>query len=53
MCLFTLIKMALLLIIVAVVHVVNPRLRIDQAVRFFLILVIVEIAGLAFALVGS
>ncbi len=48
-----LIKMAILLLLVAVVHVVNPRLRIDQAVRFFLILLVLEIGGLAFALVGS
>jgi formate hydrogenlyase subunit 4 len=51
--LFALIKMVLLLAIVGVVHVVNPRLRIDQAMRFFLVLVIVELAGLTFALVGS
>jgi formate hydrogenlyase subunit 4 len=49
----TLLKMIVLLIIVAVVHVVNPRLRIDQAVRFFLVLIIIELAGLAFAIVGS
>ena len=50
---FTLIKMMFLLIIVAVVHVVNPRLRIDQAVRFFLVLILIELGGLVFALAGS
>lgn len=48
-----LVKMLLLLVIVGVVHAVNPRLRIDQAVRFFLVLIIVELAGLTLALVGS
>ncbi|HNW58639.1 MAG TPA: NADH-quinone oxidoreductase subunit H [bacterium] len=51
--LFTLLKMIVLLVLVAVVHVVNPRLRIDQAVRFFLVLVVVELAGLALAVAGS
>ena len=50
---FTLLKMVILLIIVGVVHVVNPRLRIDQAVRFFMALIVIELAGLALALVGS
>jgi len=45
--------MVILLIIVGVVHVVNPRLRIDQAVRFFMALIVIELAGLALALVGS
>ncbi len=51
--LMTLVKMVLLLALVAVVHVVNPRLRIDQAVRFFLILIVIELAGLALAVAGS
>ncbi len=48
-----LVKIVVLLLLIAVVHVVNPRLRIDQAVRFFLVLLVIELAGLAFALVGS
>ncbi len=51
--LFTLLKTAVLLALVGVVHVVNPRLRIDQAVRFFGVLIFTALIGLAFALVGS
>jgi formate hydrogenlyase subunit 4 len=51
--LLSLIKIAVLLVLVGVVHVVNPRLRIDQAVRFFGVLIFTAMIGLAFALVGS
>jgi len=51
--LLTLAKILVILAIVGVVHVVNPRLRIDQAVKYFLALIFVAIIGLAFALVGS
>ncbi len=51
--LITLAKILVILAIVGVVHVVNPRLRIDQAVKYFLALIFVAIIGLAFALVGS
>jgi len=51
--LYVLIKTLLLLVIVGVVHAVNPRLRIDQAVRYFAILIFVTVIGLAFALAGS
>jgi formate hydrogenlyase subunit 4 len=51
--LVNLIKMVVLLLLVGVVHVVNPRLRIDQAVRYFGVLIFVTLIGLAFALVGS
>ena len=51
--LFSFIKILILLLFVGVVHVVNPRLRIDQAVRYFVILIFVAIIGLAFAIVGS
>jgi formate hydrogenlyase subunit 4 len=50
---YTLIKILVLLLIVGVVHAVNPRLRIDQAVRYFAILIFVTVIGLAFALAGS
>lgn len=50
---YTLLKILVLLLIVGVVHVVNPRLRIDQAVRYFAILIFITIIGLAFALAGS
>jgi formate hydrogenlyase subunit 4 len=49
----TLLKMIILIVVVGLVHVVNPRLRIDQAVRYFGILIFVTLIGLAFALVGS
>lgn len=51
--LFTLVKVTILLAIVGVVHAVNPRLRIDQAVRYFGLIIFVSLIGLAFALVGS
>ncbi len=51
--LYTLVKILVMLVIVGVVHVVNPRLRIDQAVRYFAVLIFVTIIGLAFALAGS
>jgi formate hydrogenlyase subunit 4 len=51
--LITLAKVLVLLVIVGVVHVVNPRLRIDQAVKYFLALIFIAFIGLAFALVGS
>ncbi len=51
--LFTLLKVVVLLVVVGVVHVVNPRLRIDQAVKYFGVMIFVSLIGLAFALVGS
>ena len=49
----TLFKMIVMIVVVGLVHVVNPRLRIDQAVRYFGVLIFVSLIGLAFALVGS
>jgi formate hydrogenlyase subunit 4 len=51
--LITFVKILLILAVVGVVHVVNPRLRIDQAVKYFMILIFVAIIGLSFAIVGS
>ncbi|MBN2356631.1 NADH-quinone oxidoreductase subunit H [candidate division KSB1 bacterium] len=51
--LITLIKVVVLLVIVGVVHVVNPRLRVDQAIKYFAVMIFVSLIGLAFALVGS
>ncbi|MDZ7373431.1 MAG: NADH-quinone oxidoreductase subunit H [candidate division KSB1 bacterium] len=48
-----LLKIVLLLLIVGVIDAVNPRLRIDQAIRFYGALIFVAFAGLAFAIVGS
>lgn len=50
---FGLLKIAVVLLLVGVVHVVNPRLRIDQAVRYFGVLIFVALIGLTFALVGA
>jgi len=46
-------KVLVLLLAVGVVHVVNPRLRVDQAVRYFGLLIFTSLIGLAFALIGS
>lgn len=51
--LFGLLKVVVVLLLVGVVHVVNPRLRIDQAVRYFGVLIFVALIGLTFALVGA
>ncbi|MCR4437531.1 MAG: NADH-quinone oxidoreductase subunit H [bacterium] len=51
--LITLAKVVVLLVLVGVVHAVNPRLRIDQSIQFFGLLIFASAAGLAFALVGS
>jgi len=51
--LITIVKIAVILVLVGVVHAVNPRLRIDQSVQFFGLLIFVAAGGLAFALVGS
>jgi formate hydrogenlyase subunit 4 len=40
------------LVLVAVIDVVNPRLRIDQALGYYLRVVFSALAGLAFAVVG-
>jgi len=48
-----LLKVCVFIAIVAIVHVVNPRIRIDQAVRYFGLLIFVAFIGLAFALVGA
>lgn len=48
-----LVKAVVLLVLVGVVHAVNPRLRIDQSVQYFGIFIFIAIIGLAFALVGS
>ncbi len=45
-------KVLLVLILVALVDVVNPRLRIDQAMSYFLRVGVTALAALAFAVVG-
>jgi formate hydrogenlyase subunit 4 len=49
----TLGKVFLIVLVVAGIDAVNPRLRIDQAIVFFFGVTMVSLAGLALALVGS
>jgi len=46
-------KVLVLVIIISLIDVVNPRLRIDQAVKYYLILVFFSLAGVAFAVIGA
>jgi formate hydrogenlyase subunit 4 len=48
----TLLKALVVLVVVALVDVVNPRLRIDQAMGYYLRVAFSSIAALAFAVVG-
>lgn len=48
----TLIKVIVAVLLIGVIDAVNPRLRIDQALIYFFGVIIVAIAGLAFALVS-
>ena len=51
--LITLVKVLVVVLVVCLVDVVNPRLRIDQAIAYFFGVIIIALAGLAFALVGA
>ncbi len=46
------VKVAIVLALVTVVDVVNPRLRIDQALAYYMRVVFGALAGLAFAVIG-
>ena len=46
-------KLLVLVVLVCLVDVVNPRLRIDQALVYYFGVVFVAITGLAFALIGA
>lgn len=48
-----LIKIVIFVFIVGVVDSVNPRLRIDQSVKYFGLVIFFAFVGLAFALVGA
>jgi len=50
--LLTLVKAFVVLVVVALVDVVNPRLRIDQAMGYYLRVAFSSIAALAFAVIG-
>lgn len=47
----TLLKILVVYVLVSLIEVVNPRVRIDQALRFYLIMVITATIGLAIAYV--
>jgi formate hydrogenlyase subunit 4 len=51
--LITILKIFVLILVVCLVDVVNPRLRIDQAIIYFFGVIIIALAGLAFAMVGA
>ncbi len=48
----TLVKALVVLVLVAVIDVVNPRLRVDQALRYYLRVGFSALAALAFAVIG-
>jgi formate hydrogenlyase subunit 4 len=50
--LLALIKAMVVLVIVGLIDVVNPRLRVDQAMGYYLRVAFSSLAALAFALVG-
>jgi len=49
----TVAKVLVLLILVALVDVVNPRLRVDQAMGYFMRVAVSSLAALAFAVIGK
>jgi len=48
-----LLKVLIVIVFICLIDVVNPRLRIDQAIRYFLVMVFVALMGLVFALVQA
>ncbi len=46
-------KVLVLVIIIGFIDVVNPRLRIDQAIKYYLILAFFSLGGIAFAAIGA
>lgn len=51
--LINIVKVLLVVVFVCIIDVVNPRLRIDQAIRYFFIIIFVALMGLVFALVRA
>ena len=49
----TIVKVLVVLVLVTVVDVVNPRLRIDQAMGYFMRVGVTSLAALAFAVIGK
>jgi len=48
-----LLKITVIILIIGLIDVVNPRLRIDQAMSYFFGVVFVALVGMAFALIGA
>ncbi len=48
-----LLKVIVLIVLVGVIDVVNPRLRIDQAMSYFFGVIFVALVAMAFALIGA
>ncbi len=48
-----LLKITVIILLVGLIDVVNPRLRIDQAMSYFFGIVFVALVGMAFALIGA
>ncbi len=48
-----LLKITVIILLVGLIDVVNPRLRIDQAMSYFFGVVFVALVGMAFALIGA
>ena len=46
-------KVLVIVLIIGLIDVVNPRLRIDQAVKYYLTLVFLSLGGIAFAAIGA
>lgn len=49
----TIVKVVVVLTLVAVIEVVNPRLRVDQALGYFMRVAFSSLAALAFAVIGK
>jgi len=49
----TVLKVLVVLVLVAVIDVVNPRLRIDQAMGYYMRVAVSSLAALAFAVIGK
>lgn len=47
-----LVKVMVVLVVVALVDVVNPRLRVEQAMGYYLRVAFSSLAALAFAVIG-
>lgn len=51
--LITLGKALIVILIVGLIDIVNPRLRIDQAIRYFMGVLILSLVALSFAVIGA